>query len=155
MKLYVYRLTRTSPSVADIQFIFIFVLTRFFSYSFNLHCHNTAVIDIPHILTHLEVEEKLETSINIHPSQKVLNSAFFDIMKFLNWTKCAIIYDQNDGEWAVIWFSCWKHLIEDIFFLLLKLIVNHNSLLFSAWILYIYHNLSCNFTFLRFFSVQV
>ncbi|KAL7047470.1 hypothetical protein ACKWTF_002925 [Chironomus riparius] len=57
----------------------------------------TRALDIPHILTHLEVEEKLETSINVHPSQKVLNSAFFDIMKFLNWTKCAIIYDQNNG----------------------------------------------------------
>lgn len=54
--------------------------------------------DIPHIQTHLEVETKLEASINIHPSQKVLHGAIFDVMKFLNWTKCAIIYDQNDGE---------------------------------------------------------
>lgn len=57
-------------------------------------------LDIPHILTHLEIEERLEASINIYPSQKVLNSAIFDVMKFLNWTKCAIIYDQNDGEWG-------------------------------------------------------
>jgi Receptor family ligand binding region len=56
--------------------------------------------DIPHIQTHLEVEERLESSINIYPSQKILNDAIFDVMKFLNWTKCAIIYDPNDGNFV-------------------------------------------------------
>lgn len=56
--------------------------------------------DIPHIQTHLEEaeEQRLETSINIFPSQKVLNNALLEVMRFLNWTKCAIIYDQNDGK---------------------------------------------------------
>lgn len=80
------------------SFIFISLFTSFFWNFFYCAHPQCGVLDIPHILTHLEVEEKLETSINVHPSQKVLNSAFFDIMKFLNWTKCAIIYDQNNGK---------------------------------------------------------
>jgi len=90
-------LTYVYTSVADIHLSSSRCLLLFLKFFYCAH-PQCGVLDIPHILTHLEVEEKLETSINVHPSQKVLNSAFFDIMKFLNWTKCAIIYDQNNGK---------------------------------------------------------
>lgn len=90
-------LTYVYTSVADIHLSSSRCLLFFFNFLYCTH-PQCGVLDIPHILTHLEVEEKLETSINVYPSQKVLNSAFFDIMKFLNWTKCAIIYDQNNGK---------------------------------------------------------
>lgn len=58
-------------------------------------------MDIPHIQTHLDAdssEGNREFSINIFPSQSVLNKAILDVMKFLNWTRCAIIYEQDAGE---------------------------------------------------------
>ena len=61
----------------------------------------TRALDIPHIQTHLDAdsaEGNKEFSINIFPSQVVLNKAMFDVMKFLNWTRCAIIYEQDKGE---------------------------------------------------------
>lgn len=66
----------------------------------------TRALDIPHIQTHLDAdsdEGNKEFSINIFPSQTVLNQAMFDAMKFLNWTRCAIIYEQDTGE-------CFSHL---------------------------------------------
>lgn len=62
----------------------------------------TRALDIPHIQTHLDSdssEGNKEFSINIFPSQSVLNKAILDVMKFLNWTRCAIIYEPNAGEW--------------------------------------------------------
>lgn len=62
----------------------------------------TRALDIPHIQTHLdsadESDGNKEFSINIFPSQTMLNRALFDVMKFLNWTKCGIIYEQDTGE---------------------------------------------------------
>jgi Receptor family ligand binding region len=62
-------------------------------------------LDIPQIQTHLDAESgdgnNKEFSINIFPAQSVLNKAMFDVMKFLNWTRCAIIYEQDTGE-------CWQ-----------------------------------------------
>jgi Receptor family ligand binding region len=43
-------------------------------------------------------EGNKEFSINIFPAQSVLNRAMFDVMKFLNWTRCAIIYEQDTGK---------------------------------------------------------
>jgi hypothetical protein len=65
----------------------------------------TRALDIPQIQTHLDAESgdgnNKEFSINIFPAQSVLNKAMFDVMKFLNWTRCAIIYEQDTGE-------CWQ-----------------------------------------------
>lgn len=61
----------------------------------------TRALDIPQIQTHLDAdgdEGNKEFSINIFPSQTILNKAMFDVMKFLNWTRCAIIYEQDAGE---------------------------------------------------------
>lgn len=69
----------------------------------------TRALDIPHIQTHLDVDGSdgnKEFSINIFPSQTVLNRAMFDVMKFLNWTRCAIIYEQDTGECRWLSFRC-------------------------------------------------
>jgi glutamate receptor, ionotropic, invertebrate len=61
----------------------------------------TRALDIPQIQTHLDADgddRNKEFSINIFPSQTILNKAMFDVMKFLNWTRCAIIYEQEAGE---------------------------------------------------------
>lgn len=39
-----------------------------------------------------------EFSINLYPNQQLLNAAFKDMMTFLNWTKVAIIYEEDYGE---------------------------------------------------------
>nr|AZQ24982.1 ionotropic receptor [Aphidius gifuensis] len=38
-----------------------------------------------------------EFSINLYPSQDHMNKAFKDLMSFLNWTRVAIIYEENFG----------------------------------------------------------
>lgn len=32
----------------------------------------------------------------------MLNKAMFDVMEFLNWTRCAIIYEQESGKLLII-----------------------------------------------------
>ncbi|CRK95897.1 CLUMA_CG009343, isoform A [Clunio marinus] len=67
----------------------------------------TRALDIPHIQTHLDADStdgNKEFSINIFPSQTILNKAMFDVMRFLNWTRCAIIYEQDAGI-----YDCDKH----------------------------------------------
>lgn len=55
-------------------------------------------LDIPHIEARVEYESFKEFSINLHPSQQHINSAYKDLMSFLNWTKVAIIYEEDFGE---------------------------------------------------------
>jgi glutamate receptor, ionotropic, invertebrate len=56
-------------------------------------------LDIPHVQTHLMNANngRDEFVINIYPSQQMINKAVNDVMKFLNWTKCALIYEQDEG----------------------------------------------------------
>lgn len=57
-------------------------------------------LDIPHLETRLELESRTdgnELSINLHPSQDTLNAAYKDLMRFLNWTKVAIVYEDEGG----------------------------------------------------------
>ncbi|KAK4018180.1 hypothetical protein OUZ56_000249 [Daphnia magna] len=58
-------------------------------------------LDIPHLETRLDLASRTsarsELSINLHPSQEVLNAAYKDLMRFLNWTKVAIIYEDEGG----------------------------------------------------------
>ncbi|KAJ8957106.1 hypothetical protein NQ318_007321 [Aromia moschata] len=53
-------------------------------------------LDVPHLETRIDFEPlSKELSINLHPSQEHMNRAFKDLMTFLNWTKVAIIYEED------------------------------------------------------------
>ncbi|EEB19396.1 glutamate receptor, ionotropic kainate 2 precursor, putative [Pediculus humanus corporis] len=55
-------------------------------------------LDIPHLETRLDLDKKSKRfSINLHPSQELLNKAYLDLVKFLNWTRIAIVYEENNG----------------------------------------------------------
>jgi ionotropic kainate glutamate receptor 2 len=64
------------------------------------HIHSICdALDIPHLEARLDLDsEYKEFSINLHPAQPLLNSAFQDVMAFLNWTKVAIVYEEDYGE---------------------------------------------------------
>ncbi|KAM7341355.1 glutamate receptor ionotropic, kainate 2-like isoform 2-T2 [Cochliomyia hominivorax] len=52
--------------------------------------------DIPHIETRIDLEPNVkEFSINMYPSQHSLNLAYRDLMFYLNWTKVAIVYEED------------------------------------------------------------
>jgi ionotropic kainate glutamate receptor 2 len=56
-------------------------------------------LDIPHVETRIDFEPTFkEFSINLHPSQEHMNYAFKDVITFLNWTKVAIIYEEDYGK---------------------------------------------------------
>lgn len=38
-----------------------------------------------------------ESTINLNPSQTMVNQAFYDVMQFLNWTTVAVLYERNEG----------------------------------------------------------
>ncbi|XP_056644481.1 glutamate receptor ionotropic, kainate 2-like isoform X3 [Diorhabda sublineata] len=63
------------------------------------HIHSVCdALDIPHLEARLDVESDVrEFSINLHPTQHLLNAAFQDVMTFLNWTRIAIIYEKEYG----------------------------------------------------------
>ncbi|KAG5677547.1 hypothetical protein PVAND_007299 [Polypedilum vanderplanki] len=51
-------------------------------------------LDIPHIETRFDIDHGAkEFSINLYPHQKKLNEAILDTVKYLNWTRYAIIYE--------------------------------------------------------------
>lgn len=57
-------------------------------------------LDLPHIETRVDFETSAtkKFSINLHPSQEHINNAYKDLMVFLNWTKVAIIYEEDYGK---------------------------------------------------------
>lgn len=56
-------------------------------------------LDVPHLEARIDFEPlSKELSINLHPSQEDMNKAFKDLMTFLNWTKVAIIYEEDYGK---------------------------------------------------------
>jgi ionotropic kainate glutamate receptor 2 len=60
-------------------------------------------LDIPHLEARLDLDSDYkEFSINLHPAQPLLNSAFQDVMAFLNWTKVAIVYEEDYGKLHVL-----------------------------------------------------
>ncbi|XP_076271917.1 glutamate receptor ionotropic, kainate 2-like isoform X1 [Rhynchophorus ferrugineus] len=63
------------------------------------HIHSICdALDIPHLETRIDLETDIkEFSINLYPAQNLLNAAFEDVMNFLNWTKVAIIYEEDYG----------------------------------------------------------
>lgn len=55
-------------------------------------------LDVPHLEARIDFETAYkEFSINLYPTQDHLNKAFRDVMNFLNWTKVAIIYEEDHG----------------------------------------------------------
>ncbi|KAL3284149.1 hypothetical protein HHI36_018317 [Cryptolaemus montrouzieri] len=53
-------------------------------------------LDVPHLEARIDFEpHSKELSINLHPSQEHMNKAFKDLMMFLNWTKVAIVYEED------------------------------------------------------------
>lgn len=63
------------------------------------HIHSICdALDIPHLEARLDLDaDYKEFSINLHPAQPLLNSAFHDVMAFLNWTRVAVIYEEDYG----------------------------------------------------------
>ncbi|RZF41429.1 hypothetical protein LSTR_LSTR000143 [Laodelphax striatellus] len=63
------------------------------------HIHSICdALDIPHLESRLDLDsEYREFSINLHPAQTLLNNAFYDVIDFLNWTRVAIIYEEDYG----------------------------------------------------------
>nr|QHN69178.1 ionotropic receptor 9 [Sirex noctilio] len=63
------------------------------------HIHSICdALDIPHLEARLDLDaEAKEFSINLHPAQTLLNAAYQDVMAFLNWTKVAIVYEDDYG----------------------------------------------------------
>lgn len=62
-------------------------------------------LDVPHLEARIDFEPlSKELSINLHPSQENMNKAFKDLMTFLNWTKVAIIYEEDYGTSFIIYF---------------------------------------------------
>lgn len=60
-------------------------------------------LDVPHVEARLDLEPHApkQFSINLHPGQQHMNQAFRDLMTFLNWTKLAIIYEEDYGKYHV------------------------------------------------------
>lgn len=60
-------------------------------------------LDIPHVEARIDLDtQPKEFSINLYPSQEQMNIAYKDLMLFLNWTKVAIIYEEDYGEIIVL-----------------------------------------------------
>jgi len=56
-------------------------------------------LDVPHLEARVDFEPTFkEFSINLYPAQDHLNKAFKDLMSFLNWTRVAIIYEEDYGK---------------------------------------------------------
>ncbi|XP_011637177.1 glutamate receptor ionotropic, kainate 2 isoform X2 [Pogonomyrmex barbatus] len=55
-------------------------------------------LDVPHLEARVDFEPTFkEFSINLYPAQDQLNKAFKDLISFLNWTRVAIIYEEDYG----------------------------------------------------------
>ena len=53
-------------------------------------------LDIPHLETRFDIDTGAkEFSINLYPQQKKLNDAILETVRYLNWTRYAIIYEGN------------------------------------------------------------
>lgn len=68
------------------------------------HIHSICdALDIPHLEARVDLDaEYREFSINLYPSQPLLNLALQDVMTYLNWTRVAIIYEQDYGKRCLV-----------------------------------------------------
>ena len=56
-------------------------------------------LEIPHLEARLDMDYEYKPfSINVYPPIEMINQAFMDVMFFLNWTKVAIIYEEDQGD---------------------------------------------------------
>ncbi|XP_070143784.1 glutamate receptor ionotropic, kainate 2 isoform X2 [Drosophila kikkawai] len=54
--------------------------------------------DIPHVEVRIDLEySSKEFSVNLYPAHSLLTLAYRDVMVYLNWTKVAIIYEEDYG----------------------------------------------------------
>jgi len=55
-------------------------------------------LDIPHIEARSDIDMNYkESSLNLQPTQDLMNQAYKDLMMFLNWTRVAILYEDEYG----------------------------------------------------------
>lgn len=55
-------------------------------------------LGIPHMEARLDIDTRLKIfSTNLYPSHEDMNRAYKDMMTFLNWTKAAIVYEEDFG----------------------------------------------------------
>ena len=63
-------------------------------------------LEIPHLEARFDADHSYKPfSINVHPPLDQINQAFMDVMFFLNWTKVAIIYEEDQGSFLTP-FTC-------------------------------------------------
>ncbi len=67
------------------------------------HIHSICdALDIPHLETRIDLDvAKTEFSINLHPTQAYVNTAFEDVIRYLNWTRAGILYERDYGEFCL------------------------------------------------------
>ncbi|XP_023158824.1 glutamate receptor ionotropic, kainate 2 isoform X1 [Ceratitis capitata] len=70
-----------------------------FNAMLGAHIHSVCdALDIPHLQSRIDLQmEDTEFSINLHPTQKYVNTAFEDVIRYLNWTKAGILYEKDYG----------------------------------------------------------
>lgn len=53
-------------------------------------------LDIPHIESRLDLETDVKDfSINLHPDSQVMGNSLKDLVSYLNWTKIAVLYQDD------------------------------------------------------------
>ena len=56
-------------------------------------------MDIPHIESRADsVDTSAEISLNLYPDHTILGNAMRQLIDYLNWTKIAIIYEDDEGK---------------------------------------------------------
>ena len=56
-------------------------------------------LDIPHLEARLELEQQeREVSINLYPPPSLIGDALRDLIRYLNWTRVAVIYEDDMCE---------------------------------------------------------
>ena len=60
-------------------------------------------LDMPHIEARLDLETELkEFSINLYPSPMIIGKALRDLIVYLNWTKIAVIYEDDICKYSLM-----------------------------------------------------
>lgn len=61
-------------------------------------------LDIPHIESRMDLElEVKEISINLYPSPAMIGDALRNLITYLNWTKVAVVYEEDICECCSTW----------------------------------------------------
>lgn len=53
-------------------------------------------------------------SINLHPSQRHINQAYYDLISYLNWTRLAVVYENDYGAYYLCYRSVDNRSIQSI-----------------------------------------